>query len=133
VDSWINKKTLAISEFKILDDKGRMLVEYGAVQDCIVKVLKKSVMITEVVHLPVPRTSKKEKEWSWKDIPVEKRIIYLKRGEIVVSKEQLVLKPPTRSKKVLKELEKEIKKYHILGLKHFYEQDKDPYKDIRKR
>ena len=69
---------IIISEFNVFNSKtGKSLVEYGAVQTCIVKSDANKLIITELKHLPTGEN------WKWKLIPIRKQIIKETGKEVV--------------------------------------------------
>lgn len=125
VDRWIDQKTLEVTEFQIIDlETGTKIIEYGAAHQCTVKASRRRVTVTEMYHLRIPT----KKGWVWKQVPLEEQMIIVSKDVVDISQSKLVLKPPKLSKKVVKELEEQIMKYHKIGLKKIYEQEADPYK-----
>jgi hypothetical protein len=75
----LSENEVLISEFNVFNCKtGEQLVEYGAVQNCIVKKDKHGLTITELKYLPA------DENWKWEQVKIGLQQIFVKENELVV-------------------------------------------------
>ncbi|MDP2721856.1 MAG: hypothetical protein Q8O72_03780 [Bacteroidales bacterium] len=79
----LNDNEVLISEFSVFNCKtGESLVEYGAVQHCIVKTDKHGLQISELKFLPAGEN------WKWKQVKIGFQQIFVKENKLVVLEQQ---------------------------------------------
>jgi len=75
----LNENEFLISEFNVFNCKtGEQLVEYGAVQNCIVKKDELGLTITELKYLPAGEN------WKWEQVKIGLQQIFVKENKLVV-------------------------------------------------
>lgn len=76
----INENEVLISEFNVFNCKsGVSLVEYGAIQNCLVKKNKLGLQISELKFLP------SGDNWKWKQVEIGIQQIFIKENQLVIS------------------------------------------------
>lgn len=75
----LSENEVLISEFNVFNCKtGGQLVEYGAVQNCIVKKDELGLTITELKYLPAGEN------WKWEQVEIGLQQIFVNENELVV-------------------------------------------------
>ena len=75
----LSENEVLISEFNVFNCKtGEQLVEYGAVQNCIVKKDELGLTITELKYLPAGEN------WKWEQVEIGLQQVFAKENELVV-------------------------------------------------
>lgn len=98
-----SENEILISEFNVFNCKtGESLVEYGAVQTCIVKKDERGLTITELKYLPAGEN------WKWEQVKIGLQQIFVKENKLVVLNQKTAFGPlkidPTRTTHFLEKL-----------------------------
>lgn len=76
----LDSKDLQISEFNVFDcSTGESLVEYGAMESCLIKTGKDSLIIQLLKFLPIGE------DWKWTYVQIGEQVIIAENEELVVS------------------------------------------------
>ncbi|MEZ4800890.1 MAG: hypothetical protein R2809_14160 [Flavobacteriales bacterium] len=88
VEEIYDANKILVSEFNVFNCKtGDILVEYGAVQTCLVQKGENELNITEMLYLPTGEN------WHWEEVKVGLQSITLKSDSLVVSEQISVYDP----------------------------------------
>jgi hypothetical protein len=103
----LNMNEVLISEFNVFNCATKeSIVEYGAIQNCIVKKDKQELHISELKFLPAGEN------WKWIQVPIGTQRIFIKENELIVLEQVSSFKPikidPIETERFLKEV-KELK------------------------